>query len=69
MATVHSLDTAKDVVSEAGEDQIDSVYSYTNNISGKKMYAVFFKGSPIDIHTSIYCKNQKCLFEHGKWLE
>ena len=67
MATVHKLSTAKDMVDEVGKDQVDSVYSY-KSMNGDKLYAVFFKGTPVDIYTSIYCRDQKCIFENGKWL-
>lgn len=67
MSTVSSLDTVRDIMDEMGKEQIDSVYSFTT-MDKKRKFAVFYTGQVIDIYTSPYCKDPKCVFRKGRWL-
>lgn len=66
--TVHSLQTAKDLVSEMGQNHVLGVYSYRHTMNNEQLWAVFLDSGVVDIYDSPFCKDIKVLFEKGKWL-
>ena len=66
--TVEKLETAQEIIEEAGPNQIEAVYKYRHASTKKTLYAVFLMGSYVDIYESPFCIDVEPLFLDGKWL-
>lgn len=67
--TVKSLEIAREVVEEAGPENIDSVWQYTTPEGDPENYAIFMRKQYVDIYNSSYCLNPQLLFLDREWLK
>ena len=67
--TVDTLETAEEVVEEAGKSSVAFVFRYKHSETGKVLYAVFMQGQYCDIYESPFCTDPEMLFENGEWVE
>ena len=67
--TIHSLESAKRVVEEAGRNQVEAVFKYHHTVTKNILFAVFLKGTFIDIYQSPFCEFIETLFENGEWKD
>jgi len=67
--TVSSIEIAKDLVDEiqGNNEQVGSVWEYTNSMDGKKLFAVFTIDQLCDIYESPYVENPKRIWIEGRW--
>jgi hypothetical protein len=62
------LRVAREIVEEAGTENVQTVYEYKHSFNGEPHWAVFLKSCYVDIYESPFCLEPKLIFENGVWL-